>query len=548
MKSAKKTSLLLCLTALAVFAAEPYRKPPKAVLDVMNAPLAPTLVLSPTHNFAVQAQAVRYPPIAELAEPMHRIAGLRINPKTNGLHNTVFSSSLLLRKIPEGTEIAVQTPPNARLSNPRWNAAGTQFAFTNTTTANGIELWIGDTTGKTHKVEGVRLNGVLAGGFGGGGGRGGAGGVSSEAQWMPDGKTLLVELVKPNRGAAPALAAVPTGPAVQESLGGGAPAPTLEDMLQNPHDEELFVYYATSQLATVDPASGKVTPLGKPAIIQSVRVSPNGKDLLVTTIHKPFSYLHSYNSFPKEIEVWDLTGRMLHKIASLPLEDKVPMNGVLTGPRNVLWRPGEGATLMWVEALDGGDLKNQVPNRDRLLALTAPFTGEPREVFKTEQRFGGIQFFAKGGTALVSDTERKTRIVRSFEINLDDNPEPRLIWSRNQQDRYRDPGTPITKMMPNGENAILQDGDDIFLSGLGSSPSGDHPFLNRYNRATKQTTKLFQCDDDHFETVVGLLDDHASKFLTHRESPTEPPNYYMRTPSGSMTAVTKFPDPQPSIR
>ena len=68
---------------------------------------------------------------------------------------------------------------------------------------------------------------------------------------MPDGKSLLVTMVKPNRGPLP-----PTrgshGPHVQESLGGAAPVATHEDMLQNPHDEDLFEYYATSQLALVE--------------------------------------------------------------------------------------------------------------------------------------------------------------------------------------------------------------------------------------------------------------------------------------------------------
>src|ERR1035438_2845221 len=87
--------------------AEPYRKPPQAVLDVLNSPLTPTLAISPTRHFAMQGQPIRYPPIAELAQPMLRIAGMRINPKTNGLHNTTFNSSLSLRKIPEGAEIKV---------------------------------------------------------------------------------------------------------------------------------------------------------------------------------------------------------------------------------------------------------------------------------------------------------------------------------------------------------------------------------------------------------------------------------------------------------
>jgi dipeptidyl aminopeptidase/acylaminoacyl peptidase len=543
MKPANRVlSLLLCTVALA-FGAEKYQKPPKAVLDVLNAPSVPQLSLSPTHTFAVEAQPVRYPPIAELSQPMLRIAGMRINPKTNGLHNTIFNSSLSLRKIPEGTAVKIELPPNGKFSGAHWAADGIHFAFTNTTNA-GVELWLGDTTGKTHKVEGARINAVFAGG----GGRGGPA-VSNDVQWMPDNKTLLVELTKANRGPAPAEAVVPIGPHVQESLGGGAPEVTHEDMLQSPHDEDLFVYYGTSQLATVDSESGKITLLGKPAIITSVRLSPNGKDLLVTSTHKPFSYLHAANDFPKDIEVWDLTGKVLHKVASLPLADKVPINGVLTGPRNVQWRASDAATLLWVEALDGGDLKNQVPFRDKVVALKAPFTGEPREIFKTEQRFGNLITAAKGGMALVSDSERKTRRVRTYQIDLD-NPgsEAKLIWSRNQQDRYRDPGTPLTKLLPNGSLALVQDGDSIFLSGAGSSPTGDHPFLDRYNMATKQSERLFQCDNESYEGVVALLDEKGGRFLTRRENSTHPPNYYTRRPGTSPVAVTHYTDPQPSIR
>src|ERR1022692_5087277 len=94
-------------------------------------------------------------------------------------------------------------------------------------------------------------------------------------------------------------------------------------------------------------------------------------------------YLHDARAFPKEVEIWDRTGKVLHKLASLPLEDRVPINGVMTGPRSIQWRPNDPATLLWVDALDKGDLKNKVPNRDRLLSLKAPFTGEPGEIAKT---------------------------------------------------------------------------------------------------------------------------------------------------------------------
>lgn len=327
MKPVTKASLLVFVSALVFVGAETYRKPPQAILDVLNSAPTPSLALSPTRTYALQGQPVRNPPIAELAQPMLRLAGVRINPKTNGLHNEVFNSSLTLRKIPEGTEIKVDLPPDAKLSLGRWSHDGSHFAFTNTT-ANTIELWIGDTaTGKTHKIPGVKLNGVMGGGAGGGG-RGGAGGGSSEVQWMPDGKSLLVEIVKPNRGAPPADVVVPEGPHVQESLGGATGSATLEDMLQNPHDEDLFEYYATSQLALVDLGTNKVTPIGKAGIIESARISPDGKDLLVTTVHRPFSYLLGVRSFPKEIEVWDITGKMVHKVASQGLEERVSLTGV----------------------------------------------------------------------------------------------------------------------------------------------------------------------------------------------------------------------------
>ena len=549
MKSATKVLLVFTAGVLALFSAEPYRKPPKIVLDALNAAPTPTLSLSPNRAYAMQATIARYPSIAEVSQPMLRLAGQRINPKTNGLHNASVNSGLALRKIPEGVETKVDLPPNPKLGPGYWSPDSTHFAFTNAA-AGGAELWVGDTaTGKTRRIEGARVNTVM--GAAGGGGRGTVSGTNgSNVQWLPDNKGLLVHLVKPNRGAAPAEPVVPPGPHVQESLGGAQPEATHEDMLQNPHDEELWEFYATSQLATVDLATGKVTPIGKAGIIESASISPDGKNLLVTTIHRPFSYLHQYREFPRDIEVWDRTGKVLHKVTSKPLEDKIPINGVATGPRSIQWRPSEPATLMWVEALDDGDLKKAVPFRDRIVSLKAPFTGQPHELIKTEQRFAGIQMAPKGGLAFVEDSERRTRRVRTYQLDLDKLPDvpPKILWSRNNQDRYRDPGSPLTERQPNGQLAILQDGDNIYLTGLGASPKGDHPFLDRFNLATQKTERLFQSDDDHYETVTALLDGKAAKFVTRRESPTDPPNYYVRSSGGQIAAVTSFPDPQPIFR
>src|ERR1044072_1721280 len=147
MNSAAKHSCLLFLSVMVGSAAQSWQKPPKAVLDALNAPTTPTLAISPTRTHALQGQAVRYPPMSEVSQPMLRLAGQRINPKTNGLHNTTFNSSLTLRKLPEGTEIRIETPPGAKLSGGRWSPDGAHVAFTNTT-AQGTELWIARTAAR----------------------------------------------------------------------------------------------------------------------------------------------------------------------------------------------------------------------------------------------------------------------------------------------------------------------------------------------------------------------------------------------------------------
>ena len=94
MKPVIRAAALLIPASLLFFGADTYQKPPKEILDILNAPTTPTLSLSPSRAYAMQGSPVRYPPIAELAEPMLRLAGVRINPKTNGLHNATFNTNL----------------------------------------------------------------------------------------------------------------------------------------------------------------------------------------------------------------------------------------------------------------------------------------------------------------------------------------------------------------------------------------------------------------------------------------------------------------------
>ena len=204
-------------------------------------------------------------------------------------------------------------------------------------------------------------------------------------QWMPDGKTLLVQTV-------PATAAIlllnpkrPTAPSSRKATASERRCAPMKTCCKTRHDEDLFDYYATAQLALVK--NGVATPVGKPGIFSRVDPSPDGKHLLVSRIQHPYSYILPESEFPREVEIWSLTGKVEYKVASLPLEEHVPIEGVPLGPRDYQWVPTQPATLVWADALDGGDPKAKAQFRDEVMMLSAPFTDDPRELVKLEQRF-----------------------------------------------------------------------------------------------------------------------------------------------------------------
>ncbi|BDC51558.1 hypothetical protein F183_A38740 [Bryobacterales bacterium F-183] len=511
-----------------------YQKPSKEVLDVLHAPGTPVLDVSPSKTHAVLVRMERYPPISEVASTMLRLAGLRISPSTNGPHSARQVESIEILKLADQSKSSLTMPAGSRMGVPRWSHDGNQIAFTNTT-ATGIELWVSSVASpKPRKIDGVKLNGVLG----------------NPIQWMADNKTLLVSTIPGNRGPAPVRPPAPAGPKVEESAGRAAGIWTNPDALRDAFDEKQFEYYATSQLAFVDLATGKVTPYGKPGIYSGVSVSPDGEHIMTTSIHRPFSYLHYYSAFPKEVEVWNrATGNLERKVASLPLEDRVPVDGVPVGARAIQWRPNQPATLLWVEALDGGNPKEKVLNRDRMLMWKAPFSGEPAEVLKTEQRYQGISFIEQSPLAMVNDFERSRRWVRTFAVNLD-NPsqQPKQIFSRDMRDRYRDPGQPVRTPLPNGQSVVASTtGNAILLDGDGAGPQGSRPFLDRLDLTTLKPERLFQSSEDSYEVINEVLDHEGKRFITRKETPTTPPNYFLHE-NGKVTALTNYTDPTPSLR
>src|SRR5262245_60342726 len=509
-----------------------YLLPPQRIIDIVDATPIPQAIVSPSRQLIALVHRRVNPPIAELARPMHGLAGTRVNPKTNGTHRTSGIYGVTFKKL-DGADVKVAVPADATLDIIGFSEDGRRFAFT-ATRENGITLWSADTSnGQTRQVPGVTINGLSANGG------------TPACDWVGKTDTLLCRTIVSGRGVAPQEPAVPAGPNVQETDGKVAPVRTYEDMLANAHDEALFAYYFTSQLALIDLPSNTSTNVGRPAIFGNVDPSPDGEYILVSHVKRPFSRLVSASNFPTDIEVWTRRGDLVKSVGDIPLADGIPIGGVMTGPRRVAWRSSTTASLVWAEALDRGDPKVKVPFRDRVMTWAAPFTGTPAEVVKTEFRFSGWSE-TETGVTLLSESDRVSRVTRTWII---DSPggAPRRLWYRKTQDAYADPGTPVTRLRPG--SGIVQNGDWIYLTGTGSSPEGDRPFLDRLNLKTLTTERLFRTDDRSYETVVALLSDDGRSVLTRYETRLEAPNYFVRDVSaGSKRPLTAFTDPAPQIR
>jgi dipeptidyl aminopeptidase/acylaminoacyl peptidase len=507
-----------------------YRLPPKAIVDILDAPPPPDVILSPTRDVVAVLDRAPMPTIAELSRPMLRLGGIRIDPKNNGRHRARTAKALSLKVVADGATRAVTLPPSPAITWIGFSADGSRFAFTQTRDA-GIDLWIGESaTGRARVINGLTLNGVFG----------------EPCTWVAStGAQLLCSVIVAGRPAAPVAAAAPTGPNVQEHRGGIAPVRTYQDLLTSAHDDALFEYYATSQIALVNAVSGEPTPVGKPGLHQSAQPSPDGQHILVTTLVKPFSRLVPYNNFAHTVAIWDRTGTETKTLAALPVADTVPNGGVLPGPRAFRWHPSAPATLAWAEALDGGNPKTQAAHRDRILTLAAPFTAAPAEFARTEFRFGGLSWTDKG-VALLTENDRTKRWTRTWVV---DRPggSPRKLWDRSAEDSYSNPGTPLRREVASGLDAITQTGDTIYLAGNGASPQGDKPFMDALNLSTLKAERKYQMTEG-YEPIVGLLDPDGTRVLTRFETKTTPPAVLARsTADGRRVTLTTSTDPAPAI-
>ncbi len=437
----------------------------------------------------------------------------------------------------DGAEFPVTgLPESPRITSITWSPDGSKVAFA-LTLERHIELWVVEVeAAAARRLTDRSLNAI----------------DGSPFSWLSDNETIVARTVPEGRGEPPAEPLVPAGPVIQENLGRVAAARTYQDLLENAYDEELFDYYATSQIVRVG-ADGAVTEIGGKGVHAAVLPSPDGNFLLVETMRRPYSYTVPADQFPLRSVVWDRNGNEVYEVADQPLADQIPLafGSVRSGRRSIDWRADADATLYWAEALDGGDAGVEADARDRIFMLSAPFTGDPVALFTVpDVRYSGITW-GTDELAIVSGWWWSNRKIKTWRI-LPGDPaaEAVLLQDRSWEDRYNDPGSPLTTRTRYGTNVLMtaSNGNTIFLSGSGASPEGDRPFLDALDLTTLTTTRLFRSEAPYYESVVTLLDPESRLLLTRRESVTDPPNYFVRDlVNDELIQKTEFPHPTPQL-
>ena len=524
---------VLMLASLALYSQTKYKLPPKEVVDILDALPTPLVVVSPRTDALLLVEYQAHPPIALLARPFLRLAGVRIDPELNARQRLTQYTGISVKWIETGKLVRINLPASARIGVPQWSNDGKRLAFTRDV-ENGVELWIADAlTGKARAIPGVRVNEVLGVPF----------------DWTKDNVNLLARLVPSGERKTPEQPKVPLGPVVEESSGKISRVPTYQDLLKDPFDEKLFEFYSTSQLALVNAQTGEVKTISVPSIISSASFSPDEQYLLVTSLKSPFSYRVPYSLFARKTEVWDQRGNVVATISDLGISDEVPSQGVPTGPRSVDWQTLHNAKLVWVEALDGGDPMKKVPFRDNVMSFDAPFKGSPTEVMKVQHRYSGFEWTANRDKAILAETDRDRRWRTSFLVDLaKPTAERKVLFDLSTNDAYNDPGRPVYATREDGQRVMVQDGDWIYLSGNGSSAQGDRPFLDKFNLTTLKKERLHWSGEKSLERFTAFVKMSRTMIITRYESKTEVPNYVLKDiKSNSRKALTDFKDPAPQL-
>jgi len=562
-----------------------YRLPPKEILDIVDAEPQPGLSYSPDRTRFLQLfRPPALPPIHEMARPELKLAGLRVDPemfaRSKMGHYTGIAVVGADQVVPAPADKCMHItgyPAGAWLNYAAWSPDSTRISFTTRSPGAAgdpprepLALWVADAATGVARPLLKNLHTVF-----------------DDYSWLDD--HHIVACVVPagvTAASAPQRPPQPPGPRIQDnSTGRKSQNRTYPDLLKDEHDVALFEHYGLSEIVVVDVRDGSVRRIAPKRMYSEVDVSPDGRYLLVSWLERPYSFNVPCGRFPKRVQLWRADGSLVREMAALPLAEDIPIafNSTRKGPRGIDWRTDKPCELYWVEAQDGGDPAVEVSPRDIVYTLCADAASAaaaaagggdgnggagvaPRVLATTDLRCGGVAW-GDDDLAILYESWWKTRRSVWWLISPGKegaNPGRELLYDRNYEDVYTDPGSPLSRRTEWGTYVLAKvDGKrQLLMEGTGATPEGNRPFLDLLDLGSRATTRLWQSSSPFYEQPGSIMNDldhtkpvalEGLQLLLTRESAKDPPQSYIVTLTDggkSLTErqVTNYPHPYPTLR
>ena len=545
---------------------EAYLKPPAEIAEYFDQPRHLNVSLgnlNSTRTWFARTQADRSTNLADIATPYLNLAGVMIDPKANRSRAASYrlSSSLVLTSTKDFTDRVISAPKGKWLSPGTWSPNGRYLMYL-VHDEDSSTVWIHDAEKNSSKQ--LSAHPVLA--------------TQVTPEWIPDSSGIVGVFVPTNRGPEPAKGAQPAQPKVQVTDAAKNRLRTFRSLLENELDQARFEYYMTGQLAKFD-LGGRMSPIGKPAMIANIDPAPKGDVFRVSTIQKPFSYLVPASSFGRKEEIWDQAGKALTTLDTTPLRPGEPPtdpNAAPTPPtpaarRQLGWMP-DGSGLYFVRTKakpasipaqpilapgedeqargqrPGGTAPAAPREPEELIKWVAPFRKEDESVLLTrESGFSGLTWNPDASAIFVTDTKDGETSFK--QISLGKDPSEVTLWS--YKGAAENPGSPVLTTNALGVSVLDAKASTILLRGVNTTQDEEknpsRPFLNAFDTATKKVQKLWQCEEKTYQTIDGILSNDGNRLVVRHQTATEIPNSFLVENGRRTTQITKNIDLAPDL-
>ena len=584
--------LLTCfLVAAASFAVaqDKYQTPPQDVVDLYLAKPVPKAIFNVDATRAVVTErSSQFRSLQEMvAMDEYKIGGIRIDGRnfSESRYRTLITN-LYLISVPAGIPTQVLgLPAEAHLFEIRWSPSGRYFAFLNYTDRE-VELYRVDATAaqpEAVKVNARKVNAIFG----------------SSYAFLDDGR-ILYKSVPDGIGEIPS-DKLPEGPVIQRSDKKKGSYRTYQDLIKTQSDEQRYDYFCTSIFAIWNAADNSTRTIGKPGIVRSYSLSPDRSYMMVTTEHKPYSYVRTHSSFPSRLFIEDMDGNTV-KVLRSPMTPKPKTDAVPKKPRKAdkpkvekprkpsksqyAWRADLPATLTWIETAPGAkggapddgmdwldrlrrdeeeaDKDKEEPRYETSLwQCAAPFNLDEDKVMllRSEYRLRDI-IWGNDRMAVYTDFSAKQKIRRTLLFNPSDTAQAPKVLITESTDHdtlgvFPVYGKPCTVRNAYGREVLLTDAKGTFLLFSGNNrrdAEGDPmAFVDCLNLKNGKTVNLWTGKAPYDEQITSILGSTASKvkFISVKQSTKEVPNYFSveARPKGKVkaTQITRFENPLPQL-